>query len=145
MVLESSASTPAHAWVWAVVLTAGFLTLVGLARAGIILFWQALPLNRDSVRAGSSWQLMSATLGLLGLSLILAVAASPMKRYTDAAAAQLADRAAYAQAVLGPVGGAAAATTRPYQAGEGEVKLPERREGSGDSSGKANGGSSHEK
>ena len=65
-----------------------------------------------------------ATLSLLTLSLLLAVAASPLKRYTDAAAAQLADRAAYAEAVLGPLGGAAATTTRPYRGGEGEVRLP---------------------
>ncbi len=131
MVLESSAATPAHAWVWTVVLTAGFLTLVGLARAGAILFWQVLPIDRHTVRSGSSWQLMSATLGLLGLSLVLAVAASPVKRYTDAAAAQLADRAAYAGAVLGPVGGHSANTTRPYQGGAGEIMLPTHRANEG--------------
>ncbi|MDO9165811.1 MAG: monovalent cation/H+ antiporter subunit D [Rhodoferax sp.] len=126
MILQSAAPTPAHGWVWAVVLTAGFLTLVGLARAGAILFWNVLPSNGQPVGAGGSWRLTSATLGLLGLSLLLAVAASPLKRYTDAAAVQLADRAIYAEAVLGPLGGAAAITTRPYRGGEGEVKLPSR-------------------
>lgn len=125
MILQSAAPTPAHAWVWAVVLVAGFLTLVGLARAGIILFWNVLPAGNPSFSAGSSWRLTSATLGLLTLSLVLAAAASPLKRYTDAAAAQLADRAGYAQAVLAPLGGAAAVTTRPYRGGEGEVKLPD--------------------
>lgn len=124
MVLESAAATPAHAWVWAVVLGAGFLTLVGLARAGAILFWNVLPGRPDHCHAGSSGRLMAATLGLLALSLMLAAAASPMKRYTDAAAAQLADRNGYADAVLKAVGGSAAQTTRPYRGGEGEVKLP---------------------
>ena len=41
----------------------------------------------------------------------MAVLASPVKRYTDAATAQLADQAAYARAVLGITG---APTTRPY-------------------------------
>lgn len=77
MVLESAAATPAHTWVWAVVLGAGFLTLVGLARAGAILFWNVLPGRTDDCRAGSSGRLMAATLTLLALSLLLAVAASP--------------------------------------------------------------------
>jgi hypothetical protein len=47
-----------------------------------------------------------------------------MKRYTDAAARQLADHAGYARAVLGPLGGESAETTRRYQGGEGEVVLP---------------------
>ncbi|MEO5658835.1 MAG: proton-conducting transporter membrane subunit, partial [Polaromonas sp.] len=124
MILESAAQTPAHAWVWSVVLVTSVMTMVGLARAGSILFWNVLPEGRHSIRAGSSLRLTRATLGLLGLSLLLAVAASPLKRYTDAAALQLADRGAYARAVLGSVGGAAADTTRPYRGGEGEVMLP---------------------
>jgi multicomponent K+:H+ antiporter subunit D len=127
MVLESAALTPAYTWVWSVVLVVSFLTLVGLARAGSILFWNVLPSGKPpSENSGSSPRLMLATLGLLALSLVLAVAASPLKRYTDAAADQLADRAGYVQAVLGPVGGAAAATTRPYRGGEGEVILPSK-------------------
>lgn len=124
MILESAAPTPAQAWVWTVVLGVSFLTLIALARAGSILFWSVLPATRASAHAGSPSRLVLATLSLLALSLLLAVAASPLKRYTDAAAAQLADRAAYAKAVLGPVGGAASTTTRPYRGGDGDVRLP---------------------
>ncbi len=124
MILESAAPTPAHAWVWSVVLLAGFLTLVGLARAGTLLFWNVVPSAEAAADAGSSWRLTSATLILLGLSLMLAAFASPMKRYTDAAAAQLADRQTYANAVLALQGGPTAKTTRPYQGGAGEVRLP---------------------
>lgn len=124
MLLQSVAATPAAVWVWGVVLVAGFLTLVGLARAGSILFWNVLPAGPAAVQSGASWRLTSATLGLLALSLALAVAASPLKRYTDAAVHQLADLPLYAHAVLGAQGGAAAATTRPYRGGAGEVKLP---------------------
>lgn len=124
MILESAALTPAHTWVWAVVLVGGLLTLVGLARAGTILFWNTVPTAHAPAASGGSWRLTSATLGLLGLSLLLAVLASPMKRYTDAAAAQLAERTTYANAVLAAQGGPAAATTRPYRGGEGEVRLP---------------------
>ena len=124
MILASSAATPHHTIVWAVVLLAGFLTLIGLARAGSILFWNVLPAGDADIGGGASFRLMSATLGLLALSLILAVAASPMKRYTDAAAIQLSDRAGYAKAILDSQGGSAARTTRPYRGGENEVILP---------------------
>ena len=120
MVLQSAAQTPAHAWVWAVVLGAGLLSLVGLARAGVILFWNVQPDGARHSPAGSSLRLTSATLGLLALSLVLAAAAAPIKRYTDAAAAQLAERGAYAHAVLGGT----QATTRPYRGGEGDIRLP---------------------
>ena len=105
-------------------LLVGLIVMLGLAAPATAQIQRLLPANGKPAHAGGSWRLTAATLGLLALSLLLAVAASPMKRYTDAAAAQLADRAGYAQAVLGPVGGAAAVTTRPYRAGAGEVILP---------------------
>lgn len=125
MILESATRTPAQAWVWTIVLVVSLLTLVGLARAGSILFWSVDPDGRQAVASGSSSRLTAATLGLLTLSLLLALAASPFKRYTDAAALQLADQSAYSKAVLGSIGGAAAQSTRPYRGGEGEVRLPE--------------------
>ena len=124
MILQSAAATPMHAWVWATVLLAGFFTLIGVARAGSILFWSVLPDVQGATSSGSSWRLSAATLGLLALSLVLAAAASPFKRYTDAAAAQLTDQAAYARAIIGGADGPPPATTRPYRAGAGEVKLP---------------------
>ena len=124
MILESAAATPAQAWVWTVVLVAGFLTLIGVARAGSILFWSVVPGPATGGTSGNSRQLTSATLGLLALSVVLAIFASPFKRYTDAAAAQLMDRPAYTRAVLGIPHGGVSTTTRPYRGGKGEVKLP---------------------
>jgi len=127
MILQSASSSPAHIAVWAVVLGAGFLTLIGLARAGSIVFWSVLPepASRPATTAVDfNTRTLAATIGLLALGVILTAGAAPMKRYTDAAAAQLADTAAYADAVLGPLGGPAAETTRPYRGGEGEVILP---------------------
>ncbi|MFM9902459.1 MAG: monovalent cation/H+ antiporter subunit D [Polaromonas sp.] len=124
MILQSAAATPAHMVVWAVVLVSGFLTLLGLARAGSILFWNVLPGEPSDAPAGGSWRLLSATLGLMALSLVLAAAASPLKRYTDATAAQLADRSAYARAVLGLPTGDASTSTRPYRGGTADIRLP---------------------
>ncbi len=117
MLLEAAS---AHGWavaVWAVVLGVGFLTLVGLARAGSILFWHVrsdLPAQQGSGGSGGSLKLLGATGALLLASVLMSVAAAPIQRYTEAAALQLQDRAAYAEAVLAEQGGAAARSTRPY-------------------------------
>ncbi|MEY4978756.1 MAG: hypothetical protein RLZZ352_1026 [Pseudomonadota bacterium] len=112
MILQSTAALPAQPWVWTVVVGVGFLTVVGLARAGVIVFWHVQPdAAQANPSAGSSIKLMSAVWVFMALTLTMAVLASPIKRYTDAAAAQLADPAAYARAVLGVN---PAPTTRPY-------------------------------
>ena len=49
------------------------------------------------------------------MTVAMAVLASPIKRYTDAAAAQLGNPAAYVRAVLGP-DAATHTTTRPESA-----------------------------
>ena len=114
MVLQSSSGLPAQAWVWSVVLVVGFFTIVGLARAGVIVFWHLQPEPEAVAPSGSSLKLLSAAWAFMALTLALALLASPVKRYTDATALQLVDTAAYAEAVLGKQGGAAAHTVRPY-------------------------------
>ncbi|MEX1167286.1 MAG: monovalent cation/H+ antiporter subunit D, partial [Hydrogenophaga sp.] len=39
MILQSTSGLAAQPWVWTIVLSVGFLSLVGLARAGVIVFW----------------------------------------------------------------------------------------------------------
>ncbi len=114
MLLEASATHPAAVAVWAVVLGVGLLTMVGLARAGSVLFWSVRP-EVAGGSSGSSAQLLLPTLALLAMSVLMSACAAPIQRYTAAAALQLADRAAYARAVLPEQGGAAARTTRPYR------------------------------
>jgi len=121
MLLE--AATP-HAWqaaVWTTVLGVGFLTLVGLARAGSILFWHVSD-EAPGAASGASAQLLSATLMLLAASVAVSAFAAPLQRYTQAAAEQLLDRAAYARAVLGEQA-ASQGTTRPYR-----FETPSRQE-----------------
>jgi multicomponent K+:H+ antiporter subunit D len=105
---------PAAPWLWSVVLLVGFFTLIGLARAGSLLFWSIEP-GATGGKAGSSLQLLGATLSLLALVAGLAAGAGPLKRYTDAAALQLTDREGYARAVLG--GDGRTSTVRPYRTG----------------------------
>jgi multicomponent K+:H+ antiporter subunit D len=112
MILEASS---AHAWqaaIWIVVLGVGFLTLVGLARAGSVLFWHMRPELPPCGDAGTSPKLVGATVALLGATVLMSVFAAPLSRYTAAAAEQLQDRKAYARAVLGDD---ERDTTRPYR------------------------------
>jgi len=112
MLLEAAGG---HAWqagVWAVVLGAGFLTMVGLARAGSVLFWHVREDLPAATSSGSSPKLLSATLALLAATVAMSVFAAPIQRYTAAAAQQLGDRDAYARAVLGTT---RSETTRPYR------------------------------
>jgi len=104
MILQAADS----ALVWTVVLASGFVTMIGLARAGSILFWSVRE-ESERGRAGHSAQLV-ATAGLLALGVAMALAAAPIKDYTDAAALQLRDGDAYLRAVLGR----AAPSVRPY-------------------------------
>ncbi len=127
MILQSTSGLSAQPWVWTIVLTVGFLSLVGLARAGVIVFWHVQP-DEESERSasGSSLKLLSSAWAFMAVTVLLAVMASPVKRYTDAAAAQLSDKAAYAQAVLGGVN---VQTTRPYDGSRGATpSMPAHQE-----------------
>ena len=114
MILQAAHGAAAP-WVWAVVLGVGFFTLVGLARAGSILFWAVRPQAPDAAAcsAGASPRLLAPMFMLVAATLAMVVWASPIKRYVDAAAQQVTDRAAYARAVLGD---AQAQTVRPFRA-----------------------------
>jgi multicomponent K+:H+ antiporter subunit D len=114
MLLQASAGHGAAVAVWAVVLGVGLLTMVGLARAGSVLFWSVRH-DLPGQSAGASPRLLAATLALLAMSVLMSAFAAPVQRYTQAAARQLQDRAAYAGAVLGEQGGAQADTARPYR------------------------------
>ena len=112
MVLEAASAHPWAVAVWAVVLGVGFVTLIGLSRAGSILFWAVREETNDTSASGASPRMLTATLSLLAASVAMSVFAAPLKRYTDATAAQLLDREAYARAVLGT----GRDTVRPYGA-----------------------------
>lgn len=111
MLLEAAAAHPWMGLVFAVVLVAGLLTLVGLARAGSILFWHVREDLPACTMSGGSARLQGATALLLALTVAMSVFAGPVQRYAMAAAEQLGDRAAYGRAVLGE----GAQTTRPYR------------------------------
>lgn len=111
MLLEAAAP---HRWqgvVWIVVLGVSFLTMVGLARAGSILFWHVRDTpDQDARHIGA--QPVMATALLLASTVLMSVWAAPIQRYVTSAAQQLGEREAYARAVLGPLGGDTVTTRR---------------------------------
>jgi multicomponent K+:H+ antiporter subunit D len=119
MLLQASAAAPGGAALWAVLLGGGLLTLIGLARAGSMVFWQAHAGPAATGATGAPGvpappRLLVATALLIAASVAMSVWAAPLLRYAQAAALQLSDRPAYAAAVLPELGGAAARSTRPY-------------------------------
>lgn len=126
MILDSAVGLTAHALVWAVVLLVGLLGMIGLARAGVILFWHVTPDQVSEQPHAPNRVLVSMTLLLLSIGVVMVVFAAPMKRYMDATALQLYDRPAYAQAVLGLYGDLGLdTTTRPYR-GEPPTTIPKK-------------------
>ncbi|MBL8352067.1 MAG: monovalent cation/H+ antiporter subunit D [Burkholderiaceae bacterium] len=113
MLLQASAGHASAALLWTVVLAVGFMTLLALARAGVLLFWNV---HGDAAAgaAAAPPRRLAATVSLLAASVAMSVAAAPLLRYSDAAARQLTDREAYARAVLPGLGGPAADSALPY-------------------------------
>jgi multicomponent K+:H+ antiporter subunit D len=111
MILGATRSLPATPVLWTVILATGFLAMVGLARAGSILFWSP---GRVSVPAPRSGLALVPPFALLACGIALVVFADPVKQFTDAAANQIAETPGYAARVLGD---AAADTVRRFPEG----------------------------
>jgi multicomponent K+:H+ antiporter subunit D len=98
MLLQATSGMLAAPWVWTLILLTSFLSILVLARAGLLVFWSVRtrePAGQPNAAAG-----FAAPMLLLALVGALALAAEPVKRFTDATAAQLADTASYIELVL---------------------------------------------
>ena len=86
-------------WLWGLVLGGGLVSLVGLSRAGIRLFWGGGSTSEERIRSvapaaarrSAVWQPTWA----------MTLAAAPLGKYAEATARQLLSPQAYIQAVLG--------------------------------------------
>ncbi len=106
-VLEAARTTPLAVATWTVVLVSGLGVIIALARAGSTLFWagqgapEPAPVAVQPQRgAGPPWQ-RAALAWLLAAIVANAVFADALARFAQGAAAQLIDRRAYVEAVLG--------------------------------------------
>jgi multicomponent K+:H+ antiporter subunit D len=121
--LEATGGLPATPLLWAVLLGVGLLATVAFARAGSTVFWKTSVGPPPAPDAGAAVTgagpaasragviALAPIAALLACGLALAVFAAPVKRYTDAAARQLADWRLYAPRVLHESG---PQTTRPF-------------------------------
>ena len=135
MLLQAASATPLAPWVWGIVLVAGLGTIVALARAGSLVFWRGgldHGDSEDSAQAPAAAPVVAArpgtgpralAIGLLVLLFpLLTVFAGPLQGYTAAAAAQLFERRAYIDAVLGARPAPAAIDVRREMRERGEIK-----------------------
>ncbi|MDE4099087.1 MULTISPECIES: monovalent cation/H+ antiporter subunit D [Rhodobacterales] len=107
-------------WIWGVILVSSLITIIGLARAGSLIFWKShgLAPQEDAeseveaddteeapvqAQRGSSLPFV-ASFGLLAGLILLTVFAGPMMDYAEATSAQLFAPDAYIDTVLGRTG-----------------------------------------
>ena len=109
-------------WIWAVILIGSLVTIIGLARAGTLIFWKSHGLQDTADQAvvvGDSEDLLDGTsqahaaqaapsalplvvcFGLIGAIVLLTIFAGPVTRYAEATAEQLFTPTAYIETVLG--------------------------------------------
>jgi multicomponent K+:H+ antiporter subunit D len=91
--------------VWAIILVTSLVLVVGFARAGSILFWQASGETKSEPADTSGLRLtFVAAFGLLGSMVALTLLARPVLAFLTDTAAQVYDPAAYISAVLPQLG-----------------------------------------
>ncbi len=125
LVLEAMLVHPLWVWIWAIILGASLLGVVGFARAGSLLFWKPFALSAVAEGANGHGRALFqerhieppgrvsaettplpsrpalATAGvLLGGTVALSVFAGPVMAVLDATSAQLLTRRSYVEAVL---------------------------------------------
>lgn len=109
MILDAALASPHAAIVWAIILGASVLALLGFTRAGSSIFWKAskdsaaapAPLSNDEAAHQGPWRLAPAG-ACLALIAALTIFAGPVTHYTEATAQQLFNPQHYISAVMAP-------------------------------------------
>lgn len=99
LILTSVTVLPDWGWAWGVILVTTLFGVIGFARAGSVIFWKVT--QGDAPTAPAPRSDMIAPAIALALLAALSAGAGMATAYSDAAAAQVFDRAATARAVLG--------------------------------------------
>ncbi|SEW42128.1 multisubunit potassium/proton antiporter, PhaD subunit (TC 2.A.63.1.1) [Cognatiyoonia koreensis] len=104
MILESAFENNHMTWIWAIILGASLISVVGFARAGSTLFWKAKTVDVSSASPPPAVLSYVAVGGLLTLLIAHTVLAGPIKDYMNATAGQLFAPQPYIDTVLGTPG-----------------------------------------
>lgn len=101
-VLDALRDHPWAVWVWGVVLVTSLVSVVGFAQAGSVVFWKAHSQPADDTTQPPATGAALAGLGIvLGMIVVMTLAAGPLTAYLTDTAAQLYAPDAYIGAVLG--------------------------------------------
>jgi multicomponent K+:H+ antiporter subunit D len=101
MLLTALRDSDLAAAIWLVLLLAGLLTMLALARGGARLFWARKPGMPTAAATAMNWRRATAIALLVAPAVLLALFARPVSDYAARAAAQLHDPQGYIAAVLG--------------------------------------------
>ena len=107
LILDAGFDTATMAWIWALILGASLINVVGFARAGSTVFWKALSVEPDpDAEVGETPSTMSyaAVGGLIALLIAHTVFAGPATAYTAAISKQLFAPDTYITTVLSTKG-----------------------------------------
>lgn len=107
LILDSTRDNPAAIFIWSTVLVTTLIGVIGMARAGSMVFWcsaESVEAPRPAPAGVRASDLGPAT-ALVVLLAMLTIAAGPAMRYMEAASAQIFAPDTYTAAVLGPGAG----------------------------------------
>lgn len=107
LILDAGFDTATMAWIWALILGASLINVVGFARAGSTVFWKALSVEPDpDAEVGETPSTMpyAAVGGLIALLIAHTVFAGPATAYTAAISKQLFAPDTYITTVLSTKG-----------------------------------------
>jgi multicomponent K+:H+ antiporter subunit D len=101
MLLQAVRDSGQAAAIWSVLLAAGLMVMVALAKNGARLFWEHVPAQPAAGDRPAGWRRATAVAVLVAPALLLALAANPVAGYATRTATQLHDPQAYVAAILG--------------------------------------------
>lgn len=103
LILDAGFENDAASWIWAIILGASLISVVGFARAGSVLFWKAksipAPEEAEAVSPPSALS-YCAVGGLIALLVLHTVFAGPVYRYAEETSAALFAPQPYVSTVL---------------------------------------------
>lgn len=101
LILTATAGETAAPWIWSIILATTLLAVLGLARAGSLLFWKSTEMEeaRLTGRHARTEDFIAPSLLVVMLA-ALTIFALPVTRFMEAASAQLSDPRSYVEAVL---------------------------------------------
>jgi len=97
LVLDALSGRPDTVIIWSMILATSLVAIVGLARAGSVVFWKAHAVAEAEPEPDQPVQMLSfaSVIALAGLIVAITVFAGPLTGWLEGAAAELHDRAAY--------------------------------------------------